>query len=95
MKVGDRNFGRNMSLLIIHKMTLDAVPNGGGVSSALDFLMDTKRVGASAKAAAEWAIQAIEALRAASDYTGSKDEEEIAGMILKERDKRLEHKRKE
>lgn len=88
MKVDGREFGPNMSRLIVHKISVDAVPGGGGIQSAIDFIMDG-RLEKSAKDASVWALRAVEAVLAAPDYTGDRTEEGVAGMILKKLDERL------
>lgn len=94
MKVDGREFGPNMSRLIVHKISVDAVPSGGGVQSAIEFIMNG-RLEKSAKEASVWALRAVEAVLAAPDYTGEKTEEGVAGMILQKLDERLNRQKKQ
>ena len=74
--------GPNVKRLIVHKMSLDAVPPGGGAADVVKFLSDPKKVTAGARAAAEWVNAAIAVVRTAPDNPYTTDEE-IAGEILK------------
>jgi hypothetical protein len=74
--------GPNVKRLIVHKMSRDAVPPGGGVGNAIGFLSDPKKIAAGARAATEWVEAAIAAVRAAPGCTFTTDEE-IAGEILR------------
>jgi hypothetical protein len=77
--------GPNAKRLMIHKMSLDAVPTGGGMKSALDFLMTPGAMATSAKAATEWVSAAILAVRQATEPNPWKnsDDEKIAGELLR------------
>lgn len=92
MKVDGREFGPNMSRLIVHKMSVDAVPSGGGIQSAIDFIMGGQ-FEKSAKDASVWALRSVEAVLAAPDFTGDRTEEGVAGMILQKLDERLNRQR--
>lgn len=77
--------GPNVKKLIAHKMSLDAVPPGGGLRSALEFLSDAKNIARSAKNATAWVNEVIGLVRNASDPNPwrNADDEAIAGEILK------------
>lgn len=77
--------GPNVKRLVFHKMSLDAVPPGGGLKSALDFIITPGAMGASYKAATEWVNAAILAVRQAVEPNPWKtaDDEAIAGELLR------------
>lgn len=77
--------GPNVKRLIAHKMSLDAVPAGGGLNAALDFLSDKDNITESARRSTEWVRLAIKALRQAAEPNPWKDadDEAIAGEFLK------------
>ncbi len=77
--------GPNAKRLMIHKMSLDAVPPGGGLKSALDFIMTPGAMATSAKAATEWVNAAINVVRLAAEPNPWKnsDDEAIAEEILR------------
>lgn len=79
--------GPNVKRLVVHKMSVDAVPAGGGVADALWFLTEPGRLPASAKKAQEWVEAAIAAVRAAPGNPHP-DDEAIAAAILAEVDRR-------
>ncbi len=66
-------------------MSLDAVPPGGGLKSALDFIMTPGAMATSAKAATEWVNAAINVVRLAAEPNPWKnsDDEAIAEEILR------------
>lgn len=76
----------NMTRLMVHKLSRDAVPAGGGFADAVAFLSVPERVKAAAKAAGQWARAAVQAVRDARDPNPFKDasDEEIAGEILRQ-----------
>lgn len=76
--------GPNVKKLIAHKMSIDAIPNGGGLGDGLKFLMDKQRIIAGAKAATEWVNQAISVVKTAPDNPWGDDDEAIAGEILRQ-----------
>jgi hypothetical protein len=80
--------GPNVKRLIVHKMTLDAVPAGGGISTAITFLTNPKGIGESARKATEWVDAAIAAVKAAPDNPYGDDDEAIAAEILRQVDLR-------
>ena len=75
----------NVQKLISHKMSLDAVPPGGGLKSALDFLMTPGKLAESSRAATEWVRLAIAGIRTAAEPNPWKtaDDEVIAGELLR------------
>jgi hypothetical protein len=75
------NIGPNVRRLIAHKMSLDAIPPGGGFADAVDFLL-LGRLSQSGKTATEWVNQAIRAVKSAPDNPYGDDDETIAGAIL-------------
>ena len=73
-----------MRKLIFHKMSLDAIPKGGGVADGIKFLCDRAGMVKSLHAADTWVNAAILAVRNAGEpnpFRGASDEE-IAGEIL-------------
>lgn len=88
--MGDELIGPNVRKLIAHKMSLDAVPAGGGFTSALNFLSRKENIAASAKSAKDWVKAALRAVREARQPNpwALATDEEIAGYLLAEIDKR-------
>lgn len=78
--------GANVKRLIAHKMSRDAVPEGGGMTDALAFLANPPRLCAAAKEATAWVMEAIRVVRLASEPNPWKDadDEAIAGEILRQ-----------
>lgn len=76
----------NMKRLAIHKMALDAVPPGGGFGDALRFLSSSAGIASAARAADQWARDAVAAIRNAEDPNPWRDidDEDIAGEILRQ-----------
>lgn len=83
-----RNIGPNLKKLAMHRMSIDAVPPGGGLQAAVDFIMSPNGMKDSWAASLEWAIAAVSAVRAAPDNPFGTDEEAIAGELLKRIDER-------
>lgn len=79
--------GPNVKRLIIHKMSLDAVPPGGGINDALRFLTEPGRLGKAAREATAWAEAALAAVRSAPGNPHP-DDEAVAAAILAEIDRR-------
>lgn len=75
--------GPNTRRLIVHKMSLDAVPRGGGVHDALRFLTEPGRLSASAKNAQVWVEAVLAAVRSAPGNPHP-DDEAVAAAILAE-----------
>lgn len=78
--------GPNVRRLIVHKMSVDAIPAGGGLADGVKFLSDPKGIVATAKAATEWVQQATATVRAAAEPNPfrDQDDEAIAGEILRQ-----------
>jgi hypothetical protein len=77
--------GPNVKKLIIHKMSLDAIPPGGGVADGLKFFTDKERISKTLRESNEWVKQAIFAVRNAREPNPWKttSDEDIAGEILR------------
>lgn len=77
--------GTNVKKLVIHKISRDAIPDGGGVADGIAFLSDKKRIADGFRKATEWVTGAISAVRLAAEPNPWKnaDEEAIAGEILR------------
>jgi hypothetical protein len=77
--------GPNVKKLIVAKMSTDAVPKGGGLQDAINFLSTKESIIAGARKATEWVEAAILAVRAAAEPNPWKDasDEDIAAEILK------------
>jgi len=80
----------NIRRLAIEKMSLDAVPKGGGLADAIEFLMDKDRILKTAREADRWAKNAVLAVKCAPGGENMGDDEAIAGEILRQ----LEAKKK-
>jgi len=76
--------GQNAKKLIAHKMSVDAIPAGGGLADGLKFLSNKESIVSGARLATEWVAAAIDAIRGAADPNPWKfsTDEEIAGHIL-------------
>ncbi len=77
--------GPNVKKLIIHKMSLDAIPPGGGVADGLKFFTDKERISKTLRESNEWVKQAIFVVRNVREpnlFKNSTDED-IAGEILR------------
>ncbi|HWF06206.1 MAG TPA: hypothetical protein VHA06_21135 [Candidatus Angelobacter sp.] len=76
--------GPNVKSLILRKMSIDAIPKGGGFADALAFLTTEGAMAAGFKAAREWTETAIRVLRLAAEPNPWKDadDETIAAEIL-------------
>lgn len=85
--------GPNMKRLIAHKMSRDAIPDGGGIAAGIAFLTSGK-IGEAAKAATQWCETAILAVRQAAEPNPWKSatDEEIAGELAKQIDDRLKRR---
>jgi hypothetical protein len=71
--------------LVIRRIAVESIPIGGGVADGVDFLLDADRVRRTAKAAKQWADEAIRKVREAADpnpWRGRSDDE-IAAEILR------------
>ena len=87
--------GPHFKKLVIHKMSLDAVPAGGGIGSALKFLSDPQGMAQSSRAAKEWVESAIALIRTAAEPNPWKTstDEEIAGELLRQIEERKKSQR--
>lgn len=87
----------NVRKLILHKISLDAIPAGGGVDAGMRFLLDKERMAKSARDAEQWVKVALLALRQAADPNSWRDktDEEIAGELLRQIDERKRQERQE
>ena len=83
MRVGDRHLGPNLTRLLIRRASVDAVPTGGGLESAIAYLLDGG-LAKGVRPALQWCDESIEKLRKAGEPNPFKDrdEEYIAGEIL-------------
>jgi len=84
----DRKLGPNMKRLLTFFIARLSVPPGGGFAAAIESLLSAERMKENAREGLRQVDQAITAMRAAPDKWYSDDEEEIAGIILAELDKR-------
>lgn len=77
--------GKNVQQLIIHKMSLDAVPRGGGMADGLKFLSSKETIAKSARFAEAWVKASIQVVREcpAPNHFARADDEAIAGEILR------------
>lgn len=82
--------GPNVRKLIIHKMSLDAIPKGGGVADGIKFLSDRDLMSKTLRAADEWVKAVIVAIRQAGEPNHLKNatDEEIAEELLRKIDER-------
>lgn len=89
--------GPNVKKLIIHKVSLDAIPKGGGIKAGLEFLQDKERIIKTFRESADWVKQVIQAIRQAKEPNPFKDasDEEIAGELLKKIEERQNEKIRE
>ncbi len=80
----------NIKKLIIYKMSLDAIPKGGGVKDGFMFLSSKELIAKSAKESSEWVKTAISVVRQAQEPNPFKnaDDETIAGEILRKIEER-------
>ena len=70
--------------LTLEKVSRDAIPPGGGMAAGIEFFSDPNRIRETTAAAFEWAEQAINVMRAATDNPYGDDEEILAQVILDE-----------
>jgi hypothetical protein len=81
-----RKFGPNFRKLVIHKMSMEAIPNGGGFADGIKFLSSPATIKEEWVKAQEWCESAVDAIRKAGDPNPFRDfsEEEISAEILKQ-----------
>lgn len=82
MKNRNRKIGENVRKLASLKASRDAIPDGGGLADAIDFITDKQRFFESMKASVLWAFEAVDAVKSAPDNPYGDDDEKIAGGIL-------------
>jgi hypothetical protein len=82
--------GPNVKRLIAAKIAREAIPADGKFADGIEFLLNPDRVRKTARQATIWAAASIEAVRNAPGPNPFKNasDEEIAGVILKEMEKR-------
>jgi hypothetical protein len=85
-----RKFGPNFRKLIIHKMSHDAIPDGGGLGAGIAFLLDPLATAKGWLNAQEWCEAAIKLIRDAEEPNPWKSaaEEEICAELLRRIDER-------
>ena len=83
-----RSIGKNVKRLMSMFMANEAIPDGGGFSDGIDFLLNPERVQASAARAQHAALQAIDLIKSAKDNPYGDDDEQIAAIIIAEVEKK-------
>lgn len=75
----------NVTRLVIHKMSIDAIPPGGGLADGIAFLSDKAKIAEGWRAAEAWVREAIQMVRQAADPNPwrAADDEAIAGELLR------------
>lgn len=86
--------GPNVKQLIVRRMSQSAIPKGGGLKDAIDFLSSPERMLAGALAATEFVREAIEVIRSADEPNQwrNADDETIAAAILRSADERMKER---
>lgn len=86
-----KKLGPNVKQLIIMRMSNEAVPRGGGLNDALNFLSSRESIMRGMREATDWVQEAIELVRNAADPNPLKNasNETIAGELLR----RIEEKK--
>lgn len=77
--------GPNVKKLIAHKISIDAIPSGGGFADGVKFLQNRERILSVARTATKWVAEAIQLVRTAGEPNpwSNADDEVIAEEILK------------
>jgi hypothetical protein len=90
-----RKFGPNFKKLVIHRMSIEAIPAGSGLAAGIEFLSTPGRIAQGFSLAAEWCERAIEAIRSAAEPNPWKysTEEEIAADLLRRVEERQHPKK--
>jgi hypothetical protein len=88
-----KSIGPNVRKLIIHKVSLDAVPSGGGIADAIGFLSSADNIRNGFHSAQVWVQQCLDAVRSATNNP-FKDDEEIAKAILDQIEQRQKDRSK-
>jgi hypothetical protein len=85
------SLGPNVKKLIAHKVSVEAIPAGGGFEAGLEFLADAARVAKTFREPAAWVAQAIQMVREAPGENPwrDKDDEAIAGELLRKVEEKL------
>ena len=85
-----KKFQSNITKLITHKISVDVIPSGGGFAYAFDFLTNKEKIKKTTENARKWVTDKILEVRNAQEPNPFKNmtDEEIAGEILKEIEKR-------
>ena len=78
-----------MKRLLIRRMSVEAIPPGGGLASGIDFLLSGK-FATGARSALVWCDEAVRVVQSAAEPNPfkDKDEEYIAGELLARLQKR-------
>ena len=82
------NYGPNVKILIAKFVAREAVPPGGGIAAAVEFLGNSERRKQVLESAEAKAIQAIQLIKSAPDNPFGDDDEKIASEILDQIQKR-------
>jgi hypothetical protein len=80
--------GPNVKKLLIHKMSCDLVPSGGGMAGAIASLVKPGNLSVVAKKAMEWVSAAVAVVKTTPDNPYGDDDEAIAGEILRQIDEK-------
>lgn len=86
--------GPNINKLFAYKMSIEAIPSGGGTKAGLDFLMNKEKMVEAAKISKKWIEDAISLIRTGAEpnpWKTAKDED-IAGELLRHIEKRKQEK---
>ena len=80
----DTKLTPNVKRLLLERVSIEAVPNGGGLNAGLTFLSSKENITAGFSAALEWVNQALIAVRnaAAPNPFASASDEEIATELM-------------
>lgn len=81
--MSDRKLGPNTRKLLAHFIALEAVPEGGGLASGLNFLADPDQRKRGIERAMANLDAALQAVKSAPDNPYGNDDEAIAAAILK------------
>lgn len=80
----NRKTGPNVKRLIIHKMSVDAIPPNGRLMDGVNFLRDPNKISDGLRNAAEWVFAAIDAVKQSLGGSEFGDDEAIVGEILRQ-----------
>jgi hypothetical protein len=76
--------GPNVKKLIIRRMSMLMVPDGGGLADALKSLSSAENIGGIAREATDWVMAALAAVKMSPGNVHDDDDEAIAGEILRQ-----------